>query len=177
MANKFLFKLIIAGSGGSGKTTLLRRYTTGLFSAGTSMTIGVDFSVTSCKTKYGDATLQIWDFGGEERFRTMLPSFCLGASGCLMMFDPVRPQTFIELDEWIKIVKDNTKNIPIILLSSKQDLIEEGHNFAVPKDDLDNFINSQKLIDYIPTSSKTGMNVESTFQKIAELMIEKNLKK
>lgn len=177
MANKFLFKLIIAGSGGSGKTTLLRRYTTGLFSAGTSMTIGVDFSVTSCKTKYGESTLQIWDFGGEERFRTMLPSFCLGAGGCVMMFDPVRPQTFLELDEWIKIVKDNTNDIPIILLSSKQDLIDEGHSFAVPRDDLDNFINTQKLREYIPTSSKTGMNVETTFQKIAEMMIEKNLNK
>ena len=177
MANKFLFKLIIAGSGGSGKTTLLRRYTTGLFSAGTSMTIGVDFSVTSCKTKYGECTLQIWDFGGEERFRTMLPSFCLGASGCLIMFDPVRPQTFMELDEWIKIVNNNTTNIPIILLSSKQDLINEGHSFAVPKADVDGFIEREQLRDYIPTSSKTGLNVEKTFQQIAEMMIEKNINK
>ena len=177
MANKFLFKLIIAGSGGSGKTTLLRRYTTGLFSQGTSMTIGVDFSVTSCKTNYGDSTLQIWDFGGEERFRTMLPSFCLGASGCVMMFDPVRPTTFMELQEWIKIIRGNTNNIPILLLSSKQDLIDEGHQFAVPIEDVDDFISTQSLRGYIRTSSKTGLNVESTFTQIAELMIEKNINK
>ena len=111
MTDKFLFKLIIAGSSGSGKTTLLRRYTTGLFSGGTKMTIGVDFSVTNCETSKGKTVLQIWDFGGEERFRIMLPNFCLGASGCIMMFDPLRPSTFIELDEWIQIVRQNTKNI------------------------------------------------------------------
>ena len=177
MANKFLFKLIIAGSGGSGKTTILRRYTTGLFSQGTSMTIGVDFSVTSCKTSYGDSTLQIWDFGGEERFRTMLPSFCLGASGCVMLFDPVRPQTFLELQDWIKIIRGNTNNIPIILLSSKQDLIDEGHNFAVPMEDVEGFMAKEGMSEYIRTSSKTGLNVETTFSKIAELMIEKNIKK
>jgi len=129
--SRYLFKLIIAGSGGSGKTTLLARYTTGLFSGSTKMTIGVDFSVTSAKTKYGPTTLQIWDFGGESRFRTMLPSFCLGASGCLMLFDPLRPETFHELNEWIEIVRANTKNVPVILLSSKQDLIEEGHQMTI----------------------------------------------
>lgn len=174
--SKFLFKLIIAGSGGSGKTTLLQRYTTGLFSGGTKMTIGVDFSVTSCKTKHGDVTLQIWDFGGEERFRTMLPSFCLGASGCLMMFDPLRPATFHELEEWIQIVRNNTKEIPIILLSSKQDLIEEGHTFAIPKIDVDNFVQKHKLRGYMTVSSKTGLNVINSFAGIAEMMIEKNMR-
>lgn len=175
--SKFLFKLIIAGSGGSGKTTLLQRYTTGLFSGGTKMTIGVDFSVTSCKTSKGESvTLQIWDFGGEERFRTMLPSFCLGASGCLMMFDPLRPATFHELEEWIKIVRDNTTNVPIILLSSKQDLIEEGHTFAIPKMDVDDFVAKYKLKGYLPVSSKNGINVVESFTSIAEMMIEKNIK-
>lgn len=175
MSGNYLFKLIIAGSGGSGKTTLLRRYTTGLFSGGTKMTIGVDFSVTQCKTESGqNVTLQIWDFGGESRFRSLLPSFCLGASGCLMMFDPLRPVTFHELDEWVDIVKTNTKNVPIVLLSSKNDLIDDGHPFSVAKSDLDAFIQTHKLSGYMPVSSKTGLNVVNSFTKISELMIEKN---
>jgi small GTP-binding protein len=178
MTAKYLFKLIIAGSGGSGKTTLLRRYTTGLFSGGTKMTIGVDFSVTTCTTSSGAAvTLQIWDFGGEERFRTMLPSFCLGASGCLLLFDPLRPSTFHELNEWIKIVRNNTKNIPIILLSSKQDLIDEGHTFAIPMEDVNGFVEREGLKGYNKVSSKTGVYVAESFGEIAEMMIEKNVKR
>ena len=177
VSGRYLFKLIIAGSGGSGKTTLLKRYTTGLFSGGTKMTIGVDFSVTQCQTKFGPTTLQIWDFGGEERFRTMLPSFCLGASGCLMLFDPLRPETFHELDEWIQIVQNNTKGIPILLLSSKQDLIDEGHPFSVDLEDVDNFVKTHQLMGYLRVSSKSGMNVSESFSNISELMIQRNMKK
>ncbi|MCF2139891.1 MAG: GTP-binding protein [Candidatus Lokiarchaeota archaeon] len=175
MTGNYLFKLIIAGSGGSGKTTLLRRYTTGLFSGSTKMTIGVDFSVTQCKTsKDQNVTLQIWDFGGENRFRSLLPSFCLGASGCLMLFDPLRPATFHELEEWVDIVQSNTKNIPILLLSSKHDLIDEGHPFSVANSDIEAFVEKHKLAGYIHVSSKTGLNVAQSFTKISELMIEKN---
>lgn len=175
MTGNYLFKLIIAGSGGSGKTTLLRRYTTGLFSGSTKMTIGVDFSVTQCKTERGqNVTLQIWDFGGENRFRSLLPSFCLGASGCLMLFDPLRPVTFHELDEWVEIVRTNTKNIPILLLSSKHDLIDEGHPFSVAREDIDAFVEKYKLAGYVQVSSKTGLNVAESFTKISELMIDRN---
>ncbi|MHA1584300.1 MAG: Rab family GTPase [Promethearchaeota archaeon] len=176
-SSKYLFKLIIAGSGGSGKTTLLTRYTTGLFKSGTKMTIGVDFNVTSCETDKGVVTLQIWDFGGEERFRTMLPSFCLGASGCIMMFDPLRPQTFHELTEWIQIVRDNTKGkIPILLVASKQDLLNEEVKMTIPIEDVENFVTKHELVEYLKVSSKMGENVTETFQSIANLMIEKNLK-
>ena len=172
MSSRYLHKLLIAGSGGSGKTTLLRRYTTGLFSGSTKMTIGVDFSVTTAKTSSGAAvTLQIWDFGGEERFRTMLPSFCLGASGCIMLFDPLRPETFYELDEWISIVRNNTKNVPILLLSSKQDLIDEGHSSAILQEEVEKFVARNNLRGFIRVSSKTGLNVFESFQKIAEMML------
>jgi small GTP-binding protein len=177
MSGRFLFKLIIAGSGGSGKTTLLRRYTTGLFSASTKMTIGVDFSVTTAKTSTGaTVTLQIWDFGGEERFRTMLPSFCLGASGCLMLFDPVRPETFYELDEWINIIRTNTKNVPILLLSSKQDLLDEGHPASIIQEDVDGFVQKNDLKGYMRVSSKTGANVIEAFAAMSELMIDASKK-
>jgi GTPase SAR1 family protein len=138
------------------------------------MTIGVDFSVTSAQTKYGTCTLQIWDFGGESRFRSMLPSFCLGASGCLMLFDPLRPDTFHELNEWVDIIQTNTKTVPIILLSSKQDLIEEGHLMTIPEEDVNSFVQEHSLKGYMPVSSKSGFNVIESFTMIAELMIEKN---
>ena len=133
MTGKYLFKIILAGSGGCGKTTLLNRYTTGQFNSDTKMTIGVDFAVhyLELSEDKGAATLQIWDFGGEERFRTMLPSFCQGASGALLFFDLVRTHTFYELDEWINIIRRNTHNIPIILLGAKYYLIESPSDLNI----------------------------------------------
>ena len=173
MCARYLFKTILAGAGGAGKTTLLRRYTTGTFDGNIKMTIGVDFSVSDCETKYGPATLQIWDFAGEERFRNMLPKFCMGARGCLMLFDPLRPKTFYELSEWLEIIRSNTKDIPILLISSKQDLIEEGHTFAISQEEIDKFIEENHIDGYMQVSSKTGYNVKEAFTRITELMIEK----
>ena len=69
MSFKNIFKVITAGDGAVGKTTLLHRYVKGKFLADTKMTIGVDFSVNYLDIPEGKVTLQIWDFGGEERFR------------------------------------------------------------------------------------------------------------
>ena len=71
-------------------------------------------------------------------------------------------------------MRQNTKNIPIILLSSKQDLIEAGHPFAVAQDDIESFISEENMVKYMAISSKTGINVVESFEQIAELMITKS---
>jgi small GTP-binding protein len=177
--------MILAGSGGCGKTTLLTRYTTGDFFSDTKMTIGVDFAVhhlqirntrnpNSAKMKI---TLQIWDFGGEKRFRAMLPSFCLGSSGVLMLFDLLRPYTFFELEDWVNVIKTNTKGeIPIILLGSKFDLLNNPKNLAVKANDITEFIKKHNLKGYLNISSKTNLNIQESFEKLSHLMLE-NIKK
>ena len=60
---------------------------------------------------------------------------------------------------------------------SHQDLIDEGHPFAVAKEDIESFISEEKLNGYMPVSSKTGSNVVESFEQIAELMISKSMNK
>ncbi|MHA1727743.1 MAG: Rab family GTPase [Promethearchaeota archaeon] len=174
LVGRYLFKMLLAGAGGCGKTTFLNRFTKGNFSSNTKMTIGVDFAVHFLEIPaYGNVTLQIWDFGGEARFRTMLPSFCLGASGCLMLFDLVRLYTFYELQDWLKIIKSNTNNIPIILLGSKFDLLDSSENLAIKPDEISEFIKENNLSGYFNISSKSGKNIQESFRRIAELMLMK----
>lgn len=173
MGSRYLFKMLLAGSGGCGKTTLLKTYTSGTFTTDTKMTIGVDFSVNYLDIPEGKVTLQIWDFGGEERFRTMLSSFCLGSSGCLLFFDLLRPHTFYELNEWIKIIRSNTTNIPIILLGTKYDLLESIQDLGVDTNSMIEWIKNNGINAYLNISSKTGMNVQEAFEKLTRLMIHK----
>jgi small GTP-binding protein len=174
MTGNYLFKIILAGSGGCGKTTLLNRYTTGQFNSDTKMTIGVDFAVhyTDLGDDQSRATLQIWDFGGEERFRTMLPSFCQGASGALLFFDLVRTHTFYELDEWIHIIRNNTREIPIILLGAKYDLILRPSDLNIDPQQIISFIKLNKIDGYLSISSKTGYNVNESFNQLTKLMVK-----
>jgi small GTP-binding protein len=174
MLGRYLFKIVLAGSGGCGKTTLLQRFTTGAFTSNTKMTIGVDFAVHLFELpNVGNITLQIWDFGGEERFRIMLPSFCLGASGCLLIFDLMRPNTFFELEEWMGIIRKNTNNAKVVLLGTKYDLLEKPEDLAIKPDEIANFIKKHNVNGYLNVSSKSGMNVQEAFKNLSLLMSKK----
>ena len=76
-----ILKVLTAGEGGVGKTTLLRRYVDGIFMADTRMTIGVEFFLKELTIEEKKITLQLWDFGGQERFRFLLESYAAGAKG------------------------------------------------------------------------------------------------
>ncbi|OLS15784.1 MAG: small GTP-binding protein [Promethearchaeota archaeon CR_4] len=174
MASKYLFKMILTGSGGAGKTSLLRRYTTNSFTGSTKMTIGVDFAVHSVHIpEIGNITLQIWDFGGEQRFRSMLPGFCKGAAGALLVFSLIEPKSFFELEEWITIIRKNTNNIPVILVGSKKDLLDPTLPREISIDELEIFKIKYGVRDYKEISSKTGENVQDTFRKLAAFMARK----
>ncbi len=169
MVQRYLFKTIIAGSGGTGKTTLLYRFKNNKFLEDTKITIGVEFSIA----QVGQATLQLWDFAGEERFRDMLPSFCLGANGCIMVFDLGNAKSFLDLTEWLSIIRNNTKTIPVILVGTKLDLIEEGKvEQAVSEEKVKEFLDENNILKFIKISSKNGQNVTTAFETITNLMLK-----
>jgi len=93
------FKIIIFGDAGTGKTTLTQRFLTELFKSDQTMTIGVDFEVKSLTVDERKVKLQIWDFGGEERFRFLLPTYVRGARGGLFLYDITNFSSIAHIDD------------------------------------------------------------------------------
>lgn len=85
MPKKFILKILTAGEGGVGKTTLLHRYVEGMFSADTRMTIGVEFFLKEVNIDSQHCTLQLWDFGGQERFRVFIRELCTWCKGRIII--------------------------------------------------------------------------------------------
>lgn len=170
MTKKFILKILTAGEGGVGKTTLLHRYVEGKFSAETKMTIGVEFFLKEVEVDGKQCTLQLWDFGGQERFRFLLESYVLGAKGALLMFDLTRPMTLENLEEWVKIVRKSDNTIPVLFIGTKLDLesdIMVDDNYALQ------FKDKFKLFDYLKISSKTGQNVQESFEHLTKKILER----
>ncbi|HME53639.1 MAG TPA: Rab family GTPase [Candidatus Lokiarchaeia archaeon] len=169
----YIFKVVVGGAGGVGKTTLLHRYLHNEFLTDTSMTIGVNFLNKELIRDDGTKiVLTLWDLGGQERFRFFQPSCCMGSKAAIVFFDMTRLDTSIQVKEWVDMFRTNgSPTIPIILGGTKLDL-------ATP--DLIDGINeyANKLVDqfglanYIPTSSKTGENIEETFNFIVDLLLQ-----
>jgi small GTP-binding protein len=160
------FKIVLAGSKHVGKSSLIARFCDDVFLEQSIDTIGVAFKrkvITANNfTTPVDADLVIWDFGGEEKYRILIPNYLNMAYGAVILFDLTRPETLLDVQNWWSIIKGNTDEelIPIIV-GSKCDLVDERQ---ISKKEIDDFIIENDMhCDYLETSAKTGENVELTF--------------
>ncbi len=170
MPQKYILKILTAGEGGVGKTTLLHRYVEGKFSAETKMTIGVEFFLKETVIDDKQCTLQLWDFGGQERFRFLLESYVLGAKGAMLMFDLTRMMSLENLEQWLNIVRKGDPNLPVLFLGTKLDLADE---IQVDDDYAMSFLQEYNLIDFLKISSKTGENVGPAFERLTRKILER----
>ena len=168
-----IFKICVFGDGGVGKTTLVNRYLSGHFSETTKMTIGVDLATKHFMMDGIKITLQLWDLGGEERFRFFLPAYARGSFGGIFLYDITRYNSLTNLDEWLNIFKKGAVSdryeVPILMVGSKLDL---EHKRSVSPDDAYNRSQNHEIYDVIECSSKTGFNVEQIFENITQEIMD-----
>ena len=160
-----IYKVIIAGEGGVGKTSIIERYIHG-HSTSPILTVGSEFSYQELEYNSHKIGLSIWDFGGEERFRELMPIFCLGAHGALLVFDLSRFSTFLHLAFWVEVIRDSAGKIPIILVGAKCDL--KG---GPTEQDIHDFCQRNEITAYFPASAQTGENISNLFEYLAGKMV------
>ena len=177
------FKIVIVGPPAVGKTTLFNRYCFNSFNMDTKMTIGINFQSTYLKVRLRNgATIQekyvansIFDFGGQDRFRPLIPRFLEGANGALLIFDSVSYSSFNNLDYWYSKLMENTNSIPIILVGSKSDLLDKTpQTEIVNQNAINQYLEEKKLDGYILTSALENHNVLDVFKKLTKLMLERH---
>ncbi|MCP4761817.1 MAG: GTP-binding protein [archaeon] len=168
MSYSKVFKLIIAGDGGVGKTSLTNKFITGVFTDATRITIGVEFFIKDLEVEgLGTVRLQIWDFGGEERFRFLLPTYVKGANGILFLYSITDMMGLAHFDDWLGILRSYDPKIPIMLVGAKADL---EHMRKVQTREAIGIAKDRRCKGYVEVSAKSGINVEASFTTISKLM-------
>ncbi|KAL7415595.1 P-loop containing nucleoside triphosphate hydrolase protein [Mrakia frigida] len=103
-------KVVLLGTQSVGKTTFIHRYTKREWMGSSNPTISANISTRKNYVNGVKVKLQIWDTAGGERFRGMVN-------------DITNRQTFHDLKDWIKELKDKTQTDTIIhVVGSKSDL-------------------------------------------------------
>jgi small GTP-binding protein len=171
MMNVGILKVLLIGEGGVGKTSLLKRYTWNTFDESMKLTVGVDFAAKNVESDDWKATLQIWDLGGQVRFRDLAISYFKGARLAIAVFDISSRYTMDRLEEWITHLYDSVPDCPLVFVGNKSDLrqifsetrplvsLEEGIEFAAG-------YNSP----FVEASAKDGTGVLELFDIVAQIL-------
>ena len=168
-----IFKVVIFGDAGCGKTTLNKRFIRDVFLPDSHMTIGVEFETKIIEIDKKCVNLMIWDFGGEERFRSLFPQYIQGAMGGILMYDITDYSSFSHISDWLSVLNETKENFPILLLGGKLDL-EQFREISF--NEAKQLADSLDLDNYIECSSKTGKNVQESFEELTRMIIH-NMKK
>jgi len=167
---KLSIKIIIVGEPAVGKTSLVKKFVSGQFAKDYRSSIGTNIFIKKVNIKnIGRIRIQLWDIAGQERWINMRRSYYVGAKGVLIVGDLTRKNTFDQINHfWVPDIKQYCEKAPVVLIANKTDLEKELSDKEIYS--LGKEINA---ISIIYTSAKTGENVESAFEMIAELVLNK----
>ncbi len=161
------YKVIILGDGSVGKTSIAQRFTEDSFAQAYKQTIGLDFYAKQISLPEGrEATLQVWDIGGQAIGGNMIGSYIYGADAVLLMYDITNYQSFQNLEDWYRLVRKTfgTDSPPLIaLVGNKTDL---SHQRAVRVQKHTDFVSLNDFQSFF-TCARNGDNVTAMFYRIA----------
>ena len=166
------FKLALAGAKDVGKSSLIARYCDNVFSEEMMGTIGVAFKRKKIQFEEGPAIeATIWDFGGEEKYRTLFPKYVNGAIAALILYDTTRKNTIEDIHELVDIIDAYADGDVIkVLIGTKIDLEDQRD---ITKEEVNEICSKYNwCAEIIETSAKTGENVEEAFLNVFREIVE-----
>ena len=149
-----------------GKSCLLARIMDNEFKIEHQVTIGVEFGAFVSKIEDKIVKLQIWDTAGQESFRSITRIFYRGAHCVFLTYDVTREETFVNLLDWLKEIKQHaSEDVRVYLIGNKSEMEEQRE---VTMQRALEFAREYKLHKVFETSAKTGYNVEEVFALVAK---------
>lgn len=162
-------KICLLGEFGVGKTSLVQRFVEGRFDDKYLSTVGVKISRKTLIRKYGELNLLIWDVAGSNGFDTSKTSYMQGAAGALIVCDLTRHDTLKAFENYARQVRIINPGIKLAFVCNKIDL---PHTRDISDLDLLNTLSGLGEKNFFLTSAKTGVQVESAFNYLADILEE-----
>ena len=90
------------------------RFADNIFNETLQSTIGVDYKTRTIELEGKIIRLQIWDSAGQERFRTLTPSYYRGGQGAILVYDVTNRDSFQKVDNWLNELETYSTNHDLI---------------------------------------------------------------
>jgi small GTP-binding protein len=106
----------------------------------------------------------IWDNSGDEKYHSLIPLYCRGACGAIIIYSVTDAHSFRAIPKWINFLRDSSPNAIIQVFGNKTDLIEHRE---VRTEEAFAFC-ERRGYSFFEGSALTGANVQAVFQYIIE---------
>ena len=183
--------LVLLGNSGVGKTSFMKRYGANQFTLRFLSTIGSDeiiktIEITDENKNIKNYKLKIYDTAGQEKYRSVPPSYYKKADGILLFYDVNDIETFEAIYEWITDIKDESTNekkdenendVVVYLVGNKIDnlnndeeeigeSIKEDMHKPVTKKEKEKLKRDLKILNYYEISNKWNLNIDEVTARI-----------
>ncbi len=164
-------RISLIGDKKTGKSTFINFINKNVYSPNLSPSIGVDYFSLLVSP---NLNWKIWDLSGDNNLSHVTNCYYKDKDLFLLFFDVNNPDTFNNLNYWIKRIMINNKQYKIILIGNKIDLNKNvsdieintlcnSYNMKYVEISIKNNTNIQELTNMINNSPKSPVN--NNYQK------------
>lgn len=169
-----IVKLVMVGNSNVGKTTLLKALINEPGHDAQTSTIGVDFDIMYARTRDGTVVkMQVWDTGGQERFRSVTAGYYRQAHAAILMYDITDRVSFNVVYEWHRAFKDAAlPDSRVVLVGNKVDLASKREVSTLSGSAMASKMQGCDSRDFFETSAKFKVNINEVFERVVEETVE-----
>ncbi|PUZ72980.1 hypothetical protein GQ55_2G438700 [Panicum hallii var. hallii] len=121
-------------------------------------------ALTSCQRPCILKTALFVYSSGQERFRSLIPSYIRDSSVAVVVYDVANRQSFLNTSRWIDEVRNERGgDVIVVLVGNKTDLVDKRQVSTEEGESKSKELN----VMFIETSAKAGFNIKPLFRKIA----------
>ncbi len=170
-------KICLIGDFAVGKTSMIRRFVEQQFSDEYLSTVGVKMSRKTVEVPINDSEqtqellFVIWDIEGNNKFKSMAPSYFQGAKGAIVVGDITQSETLHNISGHIQSFVNVNPQSNIAIALNKSDLIEAEYLDSILQNYQYQFHDIDCVLATYLTSAKTGNNVDEIFKILAKSLI------
>ena len=172
---QYLMKLVVLGDEAVGKTSLISMYIENKFKEDYKPTLGVNILTKDVFLEEMDLNVRLvlWDLAAQAKYDLSRVLFFQGCAGALFVYDITRHSSYSNIEskwhnDYIKYSNEQLEG-SYLLIGNKSDLSDSR---AVSVEEGEKLANKLKAAAFIETSAKLGKNVEMTFRKLVESVLE-----
>ena len=165
---KIQVKILIIGKTGVGKSNFIYRYIENKFSSNSLSSVGFGSNVKIREINGKKIIVQLWDSAGQSIYKSITKNLFNRVQGIIILYDITNLNSFLNVENWIKIIEQENKKLIFEIAGNKCDLeelrsvnINEGKNLG-----------NKYRVNFYEVSAKNNINIIECVNDLVKKILE-----